>query len=172
MVVTKLSDADAITSFDKPNVLEETGHTVCATISFVTHSCLKLTNIVSTFSPRLLWDSRLSSSLYHYSYSRRPGARHTTPGSRRVAEHLVRPLPLASACSAPRRKLQMRAPRVNSASTTTCPVARTADSSQRQVTEQRGGIRVRYKQLQSCYLSLLKLQLIKKCDPFKYFVNN
>lgn len=100
---------------------------ICATISFVTQSCLKLKNIVSTISARLLWDSRLSSSLYHYSYSRRPGARHTTPGSRRVAKHLVRPLPLASACSAPRRKLQIRAPRVNSASTTTCPVARTAD---------------------------------------------
>lgn len=26
MVVTKLSDADAITSFDKPNVTEETEH--------------------------------------------------------------------------------------------------------------------------------------------------
>lgn len=143
------------------NLMLQRKQGTCATISFVTHSCLKLTNIVSTFSARLLWDSRLSSSLYHYSYSRRPGARHTTPGSRRVAEHLVRPLPLASACSAPRRKLQIRAPRVNSASTTTCPVARTADSSQRQVTEQRGGIRVRYKQLQSCYLSLLKLQLIK-----------
>lgn len=112
--------------------------------------------IVSAIYARRLWDSRLSPSLYHYRYSRRPGARHTTPGSRRVAEHLVRPLPLASACSAPRRKLQIRAPGVFS--TATCPVARTADSSQ--TTEQRGGRRVRYKQLQTCCLSLLRLQII------------
>lgn len=111
----------------------------------------------SNIYARRLWDSRLSPSLYHYSHSRRPGARHTTPGSRRVAEHLVRPLPLASACSAPRRKLQIRAPGVFSTATT-CPVARTADSSQ--TTEQRGGRRVRYKQLQTCYLSLLRLQII------------